>query len=86
MKKKMNGTKVFVRYTNCLLKKRLIGYLGKKSSSGWLAIIGLILIEKQVKDNFITENHSGFTSSYSACFINDARTCSQRLSITEGGD
>jgi len=35
MKKKMNGMKVFVRYTNYLLKKKLIGYLGKKNLSGW---------------------------------------------------
>lgn len=80
MKIKMNGMKVFVRYTNCLLKKKLIGYLYKKSLSGWLVIIGLILIGKQVKDHSITENHSGFTSSYYACFINDGSTCSQRFS------
>lgn len=57
-------------------KEKIKWLFRQKNSSGWLAIIGLILIEKQVKDHSITENRNGFTSFYSAYFINAGSTCS----------
>jgi hypothetical protein len=71
----MNGIKVSVKYTNCLLVKNGSGFGEKKSLNGWSATIGLT--HKENKESFfITENLLGFTGVYSGCFISADSTYS----------